>query len=321
MPRRWQRRLRYLLQNGERARLLREEMELHLDMKIQELMEAGMTESDARGAARRQFGNFALHQEESRGTWIARWLGDLIQDTAFAARTIRNQPGFAALAVLSAALGIGACSMLFGIANFALFRPLPVDDPSRLASISGISFRRGDAGHSMSYPDFEDLRQAHSFQSMTAFYQFMPGNISSGGEPQRYWGSIATANYFDVVRPAFAVGRGFDAARDDKAGEPPVVVLSYHLWRSRFGSDPEIAGRSIELNRRKATVIGVTGPGFRAPKRCSIRISGFPFRCWTASLKPAWAGTGWKIAAVRGSRRWADSATARAKRLRPRSST
>ncbi len=263
MLRRWQRRLRYWSHSSERARLLREEMEIHLEMKIRELMEDGMTDQDARGAAQRQFGNATLQQEEARGTWIARWLSDLGQDCVYAVRTLRRQPGFAAVAILSAALGIGACSLIFGIANFALFRPLAVDDPSRLASISGKNLRRGRVGGSLAYPDFEDLRQAHSFQDMTAFFQFMPATISSGGEPERYWGSMVSANYFDVVRPAFAAGRGFDAVKDARNGNAPVVVLSYELWRSRFASDSAIVGREIELNRHKVTVVGVAGPGFR----------------------------------------------------------
>jgi predicted permease len=263
MLRRWQRRLRYWLNSGERARLLREEMEIHLEMKLQELMEDGMAESDARAVARRQFGNLTLKQEESRGTWIARWLSDLMQDAVFAVRTVRKQPGFAAVAALSAALGIGACSLIFGIANYALFRPLPVEDPSRLVSVSGKNLRRGKVGSSITYPDFDDLRQARSFQGMTAFFQFMPATISSSGEPQRYWGSLVTADYFSIVRPRFVMGRGFDPDKDDRKGEAPVVVLSHQLWRSRFGGDRTIVGRSIELNGRKVTVLGVTGPGFR----------------------------------------------------------
>ena len=236
-----------------------------------------MTESDARGAARRQFGNPTLQQEEARGTWIARWLADLVQDWVFAVRTIRNQPGFAVVAILSAALGIGACSLIFGIANFALFRSLPVEDPSRLVSVSGSNLRRGRVGSSLAYPDFEDIRHARSFQGMTAFFQFMPATISGNGEPQRYWGSLVTANYFDVVRPAFVVGRGFDAAKDDQKGEAPVVVLSHDLWRSRFGGDATIVGRSIELNRRKVTVVGVTGPGFRGTEAMFFSDYWVPF--------------------------------------------
>jgi predicted permease len=263
MIRRLTRRLRYFLKSGERERLLREELEAHLEMKVQELMEDGMTEPEARAAAHRQFGNLTQLQEASRGTWIAQWLNDLVQDVVYSVRTVRRQPGFTAVATLSAALGIGACSMLFGLANHALNHPLPVDDAARLVSISGKNVRRGKAGVSISYPDFEDLRQARSLQGLTAFFQFMPATIASNGEPQRYWGSVVTANYFDIVRPAFVVGRGFDADRDDRTGEIPKVVLSHGLWRSRFGSDREIVGRSIELNGQKVTVTGVTGPGFQ----------------------------------------------------------
>jgi predicted permease len=263
MKGRLQRRIRYWLESSERARLLQEEMDAHLEMMTQEMVEGGMKEQEARKEARRQFGNLTQQQEEARGAWIARWFSDLVQDTAYAARTIRQRPGFATLAVLSTALGIGACSLIFGIANFALFRPLPVEDPNQLVSISGKNVRRGRSGQSMAYPDFADLRQARSFQGMTAFFSFMPGTISSNGEPQRYWGSVATANYFDVARPRFVLGRGFDAARDDRKGESPVVVLSHPLWTSRFGSDPNIVGKSIELNRRQVTVVGVAGPAFR----------------------------------------------------------
>ncbi len=287
MLRRLQRRVRYWRHRDERARLLREEMELHLELKTQELMEDGMAEPDARNTARRQFGNPTARQEESRETWMARWLSDLLQDTKFAARTIRKQQGFAALAVLSAALGIGACSLVFSIANFALFRTLPVRDASRLTSISGRDLRDGRAGRSMTYPDFADLRQAPSFQGMTAYFPFMPASIFSrrlpavreagGVEPQRYWGTIATANYFDVIRPPFAVGHGFDAVRDDRKGEPPVVVLSYPLWQSRFAGDRGIVGQTIELNGLKTTVAGVTGPGFRGVESMFLSDFWVPF--------------------------------------------
>jgi predicted permease len=277
MLRRWRRRLRYWLHREDRARLLREEMELHLEMKTQELMEDGMPEQDARRAARRQFGNPTARQEESRETWMARWLSDLLQDATFAARTIRKQPGFAALAVLSAALGIGACSLVFSAVNHALFRTLPVDQPSRLMSISGRDLREARNDLSMAFPDFADLRQAASFQGLTAYFMFMPGGISGGAEPQRYWGTIATANYFDVIRPPFAAGHGFDATRDDRQGESPVVVLSFPLWQSRFRGDRAIVGRTIELNGRKATVVGVTGPGFRGVESMFLTDFWVPF--------------------------------------------
>ncbi len=259
------RRIRYWLQSRDRARLLREEMYAHLVMKAEELMEKGMSEADARAEAHRQFGNVTRTTEDSRSIWIACWITDFAQDSAHAVRTLRKQPGFTAAAVLSASLGIGACSMIFGLANFALFRPLPVAGAGTLLSITGRSLRGGEAGNMLAYPDYLDLKQARSLEDVAAFFPLVPAAVAarSGVEPQRYWGSLATANYFDVVRPHFLLGRGFDASRDDRRGERPVIVLSHHLWQSRFGSDPNIVGRLIEFNDRNVTVVGVAGPGFR----------------------------------------------------------
>jgi predicted permease len=257
------RRLRFWLENRRRASLLREEIETHLAMKAAELMEAGMTEPDARNEARRRFGNLAHKMEESRSVWIARWIGDLAQDLTFAARTFRKQPGFTAVAVLSSALGIGACATIFSIANVALFQPLPVEDPSRLISISRAFVKTGQIGDTMSYPNLLDLRAARSFEAIAGYFPVVPATISSNGEPQRYWGSLVTANYFDVVRPGFRLGRGFDAARDDIPGQSPAVVLSHRLWQSRFGGDPQIVGKTIEMNKLPVKVAGVAAPGFR----------------------------------------------------------
>jgi predicted permease len=259
----WGRRLRFWFEHARRARLLREEMESHLAMKVADLKEAGMPERDARSEAQRRFGNVLHKMEESRTVWIARWLSDLAQDITFAARTFRKQPGFTAVAVLSSALGIGACATIFGIANVALLRPLPVEAPSRLMSISRSYVKTGEAGDTMSYPNFLDLRSARSFQAIAGYFPIVAATISSNGEPQRYWGSLVTANYFDVVRPRFALGRGFDPARDDTRGEAAAVVLSHNLWQGRFGGDADIVGKTIEMNKRKVKVVGVTASGFR----------------------------------------------------------
>ena len=264
------RRLRFWWNHRRRARLLGEEIEAHLAMKTAGLMENGMTESDARAEARRRFGNLTHTLEDSRAVWIARWLSDLLHDLAFAARTFRAQPAFTAVAVLSSALGIGACATIFGIANVALFRPLPVDAPTRLMSICGRSTKTGEIGTEMSYPNFLDVRPARSFQAVAGYFPIVPATISSHGEPQRYFGSLVTANYFDVVRPGFRLGRGFDPAHDDTPGAPPAVVLSYQLWQSRFAADPNIIGKSIDMNQRPARVVGVVAPGFRGTELALI---------------------------------------------------
>lgn len=271
------RRLRYWLQYRQRARLLREEMDSHLAFKTEELIQAGLPEPEARSEARRRFGNVGRKFEESRGAWIARWMSDLGQDLVFAARTLRKQPGFAAVAILSAALGIGSCSTIFGIANFALFQPLPAGDPARLLSISRQYGEHGQTGATVSYPDVQALQQAHSFQTVTAFFPLLAMTITSGGEAQRYWGSLVTANYFDVVRPQFVLGHGFNAAKDDTPGEQRQVVLSHALWTSRFGADPDIVGRTIEMNRRKVVVAGVTAPNFRGTELALVSDFWVPF--------------------------------------------
>lgn len=271
------RRILFWLDHRRRARALREEVEFHLAMKAGELEEAGMPEENARHEARRQFGNVTHQLEDSRRIWIARWISDLAQDLVFAARTFRKQPGFTAVAVASSALGIGACATIFGIANFAMYRPLPVEQPSRLMSITRMHLKSGEAGDTISYPDFLDVRAARSFQGIAGFFPIVTGTISSNGEPRRYWGSIVTANYFDVVRPPFALGRGFDALRDDTRGEAPAVVLSHNLWQGRFSGDPEIVGKTIEMNKSKVTVVGVTAAGFRGTEAALVSDFFWPF--------------------------------------------
>ena len=218
-------------------------MEAHLEEYATELIADGMSEPEARAKAHRRFGNFAVNQETSREVWIARYWWDLLQDLRYAARTLRTQPGFAAVGILSAALGIGACSTVFGIVNFAMLRPLPVEEPHRLMSITGIYRKEGIAGHSLSYPEIQDVRRsAKNWQGVSAFFPFLPVGISSGGEPQRFWGFLVSANYFDVVRPGFVLGRGFVDGEDDVPGAPAKVVLTHALWQSRFGADPALLG-------------------------------------------------------------------------------
>jgi hypothetical protein len=167
---------------------------------------------------------------------------------------------------------------MFGILNFAVLEPLPVDEPGRLLSLSEMDRRAGTAGDVVSYPDFLDLRQARSFEGIAASDSLLPASLGFPNDPQRHWGALVTANYFDVVRPGVAAGRGFDAGRDDGRGEPGVVVLGHDLWQRQFAGDPRIVGRTVSVNRRPAAVVGVTEAGFRERKRASSRNSGYRSR-------------------------------------------
>jgi putative ABC transport system permease protein len=192
-----------------------------------------------------------------------RWLADLMQDLRIGARAISRRPGTAVVPILSSALGISACSLIVAVANMALFRPLPVANGAGLMSISAQNLKTGEIGSAISYPDYRELSAARSLEKMAAYFPMMPAAISANGtEPRRYWGTIATANYFDAVKPGFSLGRGFEPSRDDRPGSPPVIVLSHHLWFSRFGGDPGAIGRAIIVNGRNTTVVGIARPGF-----------------------------------------------------------
>ncbi len=239
------------------------EIRAHLELEAEEQQDAGLSAGEARAAAERAFGNRTLIAEDLRAIWGTPQLDALLHDVRYALRSMRRAPGFAGIAVASSALGIAGCSVIFAIFDFAVLRPLPVDEPGRLVSVSEINRRTGEAGGALSYPDFRDLRQARSFEGLAASDPLLPASIGSEGDPQRHWGALVTANYFAVVKPRVALGRGFDPDRDDTPGAPPSVVLSHDLWQLGFAGDVGIVGRSVSINRRPATVIGVTAAGFR----------------------------------------------------------
>jgi putative ABC transport system permease protein len=251
------------LTRGEREQDVDREIRAHLELEAEEHRDAGMSAEDARCAARRAFGNQTLVREDVRGIWRKPSIDIFVQDLRYAVRMIRRAPGFAAIAVGSSALGIGACSVIFAIVNFAVLTPLPVDDPSRLLSVSEIMRRTGAVSDAFSYPDYLDVRDARSFEGVAAARTLVAASIDSERDPHRAWGTLVTANYFALVKPGFALGRGFDTARDNTPGAPPVIVLSHDLWLQRFGGDPAILGRSISINSRPVTVVGVTAAGFR----------------------------------------------------------
>src|SRR5687767_6163238 len=136
----------------------------HIERETQDNVERGMSPEDARRAALRAFGNVTLVREDARAVWVPVWIDQFRQDVRYACRTIRRAPGFAAIVVGSSALGIGACAVIFAILNFAVFRPLPVDEPARLMSLSGSDRRTGQAGDVLSFPDLRDVRHARSFE-------------------------------------------------------------------------------------------------------------------------------------------------------------
>jgi putative ABC transport system permease protein len=194
-------------------------------------------------------------------------MATFFQDLKFGVRLLAKNPAFTIIAALSLALGIGANTTIFTLVNAVLLNPLPVEDPSQLVSVFVSDERNADVPGGgflqLSPANFKDLRDRNEvFSSMTA-YQGIPLNISGGtGDPQQVFGEIVTGNYFQVLGSRPLLGRGFLADEDQNPGEKLVCVLGYGEWQKRFGGDPSIVGKEIDLNNRKFTVVGVMPRGF-----------------------------------------------------------
>jgi putative ABC transport system permease protein len=196
-------------------------------------------------------------------------MSTLLQDLKYGVRLLAKSPGFTIVAALSLALGIGANTTIFTLVNAVLLNPLPVEDPSQLVSVYVVDSRNQDALGGggflqLSPANFQDIRQKNEvFTDMTA-HQGLPLNISGGtGDPQQVFGEIVTGNFFTVLGARPVIGRGFLPDEDQNAGEKLVCVLGYGEWQKRFGGDPSIVGRDIDLNGRKFTVVGVMPKGFK----------------------------------------------------------
>jgi predicted permease len=184
-------------------------------------------------------------------------MGTLLQDLRFSMRVLAKNPGFTILTILTLALGIGANSTIFSWINSTLLNPIPgATRTSELASVM-----KGDEDE-LSYLDYKDLRDANQSFSGLAAYKMGAMDLTGAGRPERVWGTLASANYFDVLGVHLLLGRGFLPAEDLKPGGAPVAVISYRLWQTRFGADTSAIGRTFEINKHPYTIVGVAPAAF-----------------------------------------------------------
>ena len=248
-------RLRSLWRRRAAEAELDEELAFHREREIAKLMRSGLPPDEARRRATLAIGGPAQIKEEVRDEWIWRWSSDLAQDARYAFRALRQSPTFAAVAVLSLALGIGANTAIFSILNAVVMKPLPVRDPGRLGHL----FRQGD--DSFTYPVWEKVRDRQDVFSSVLAYSEMTFDLSDGGEKKPVQGIYASGDYFRTLGVPAAIGRVL-IPDDDRPGATPAAVLSYGFWQRAYGGDPHIGGRTVRLNGHLFQVAGVTPPSF-----------------------------------------------------------
>jgi putative ABC transport system permease protein len=237
----------------------------HLEQKVEELMAAGLSRKEAAAVARREFGNVGLVEEDGRDVWRWRTVEQLFRDVRFGFRILRKNPGFAAVAILTLALGIGANTAIFSVVYGALLAPLPMPHPEQLVMVwSEVGGR-----NVVSPGDFLDWKRQNSvFQNLIGWDEYT-FSLAVDGRPEALQTRIMTPGFFSMQGIPVALGRDF-VAEEGQPGNEHVVILTNRLWRERFGSDPQILGRQVRLNAEQYSVVGVLAAGM--PDRYETQI-------------------------------------------------
>ena len=242
---------------------LEEELRFHLEHKIDEGIASGLSPEEARLRATRAMDGLEQRKEEMRDARRVHWLTDFVDDVRFAARSLRRAPGLTALVVITLSLGIGMTATPFSMVDALIFRPYPVPDPSRVVTL--VSTSRDNAFDSFSYREYLDIRDGtKSFDGVVA--SAMPQSVGFSAEvgstPRVRGGMMVSGNYFRVLGVEPQVGRGFRDDEDQAPGRDAVIVLGSDFWKNEFARDPGVVGRTVRLNGKDFTIIGVAPEEF-----------------------------------------------------------
>ncbi len=242
---------------------LERELQSDLDLEEEEQREGGLSSQEAHYAARRAFGNAALIREQTHEVWGWAPIERFWQDVRFALRQLGRNPGFTAISILTLALGIGATTAIFSVVDSLLIRALPYPNAPHIVRVWNTFAPRGMMEIPFSEPEFLEYRQSQSFAHVAGF-SFGAITLTGSGDPLHLAASWGTSDFFAVMGTDPLLGRVF-TADELLQGHAQVAVLSYRLWQSRFGSNPDIIGKSILLNAKNCTIVGVMPPGFNFP--------------------------------------------------------
>ena len=262
-PRRLVMRVLSFLRADRAERELTREMTAHLRQIEDDFIRKGLPPEEARLAARRAFGGVEQAKESQRDARSIRWLDELRQNVRYAIRTLGRAPGFTFVAVFTLALGIGANTVMFSIMNATMLQRLPFPEPERLAMLWQVSVTDRTNFNIVSMPNYRDwLERSRSFESLGLMDSAGRGyNLTGQGQPERSPGLRVTASFFDVLGISPMLGRTFLKEEED-AGRDGVVVLSYGLWTRRYGADPAIVGKTIQIDSKARVVVGVMPASF-----------------------------------------------------------
>jgi putative ABC transport system permease protein len=268
------RQIRYWLDRNGREAALRAEMEAHIEECAATLEEQGQNRTDALAQARRRFGNLLLKQEESREVWIARWWADFVQDLRHGVRMLAADPGFAAAAILTLALGIGANTAIFSVVKAVLLEPLPYYRSDRVVQlIQNVPAALSITGkpsqfNGMSFVEMFELQKRSETLAQIAAYETRQEVTLGEEDPVRIVGTKVSASLFPMLGTQPVLGRAFSTAEEKPNAEQP-VILSYAAWQKYFAGDTTVLNRKIRLDGRGAVVGGVMPAGFEFPDSAS----------------------------------------------------
>jgi predicted permease len=267
-------RIRAWFSMGSVDKEFEQELEDHLRRLTEENISRGMAPEEARRAARLRLGGMAQLRETHRELRGLPFLETLWQDFRFALRMLGKNPGFAAVAVLTLALGIGANTTVFSWVREVLLNPLPgVGEPSRIVELESLT----SSGEWVptSYPDFTDFRQYVKLLESMSVAQPMSLAVGTDRDVEHMWGEAVSGNFFEVLKVRPAAGRFFEGAeRDDNENSHAVAVISHALWKNRFHSNPSVGGTTLRVNQHVYTIVGV------APENFHGSMAGLSFDMW-----------------------------------------
>src|SRR5438270_23279 len=289
-------RLHSLFWKTQAEQELNDEMQFHLQSQTDEYIGQGMDLVEARHAALRLLGGVEQVKEQCRDMRHVNFIEDFVQDLRFGFRMLRRSPGFSVLAVLCLTLGIGANAAVFSWIEGILLRPFPaVAHQERLVAVAGTK-ANGDKGTGesdntvLSWPDWLDFqRNCTLFDSFIA-NPIMGTSLSIGDRAEWVSGSVVSANYFNALGVRPFLGRGFEPSENSGRNAHPVAVISYWIWKQRYGGDPQIIGKTQLLNGVPHTIIGVAPEGFYGT------FVGWPIQFWVpASMQETFIPGGYKL--------------------------